>query len=319
MDLHRSAGPRGEHFDERKPGMQRLVESLGRGSDAQNVLEVDYSDEAMSRVGSMFFGGAVPPVKDCFGAPFYAYFYGLATVKTRYVLHLDCDMLFGGGSDVWLREAMELLDSRPELLFVCPLAGPPTLDARIPRRIRRAQLHTQEFGSEPVLECRAPRTYRLRHVSSRVFFADLDRLRGAGPLTIMDAPPWTYGSDLATTPFLPAETVLSRVMHDGGWSRLDYLGKDPGMWFLHPPQRGPAFIANLSNVIAAIETDNVPPGQRGSYELLDDWIDAVGPGRFERPSDPLTVRRAAKVAARATGLLALRSAIWRAGWRRRDG
>jgi hypothetical protein len=50
-----------------------------------------------------------PPAKDCFGAPFFAYFYGLATVETRYVLHVDCDLLFGGGSSMWITEAIDLL------------------------------------------------------------------------------------------------------------------------------------------------------------------------------------------------------------------
>jgi hypothetical protein len=311
LDLRRSAGPRGDHFDDRKGGMQRLVEDLAATSDAYRMIEVDYSGPAVERVGEQFFGGARPPTKDCFGAPFFGYFYGLACVETRYVLHMDCDMLFGGGSGEWVAEAIALMCSRPEVLFMCPLAGPPTVDARLPRKIQRAQRRTQEFGSAAVLECLDPRTYRLRHATSRVFFTDMARLREAGPFAILDAGPWTYGSDLATTPFLPAETVLSKAIHDGDYLRLDYLGRGRGMWFLHPPQRGPSFATNLPNLVAALEADAVPAAQRGSFDLVDSWLDSVGPARFQRPRTRLTARTIAKRVGSASGLLVLREGLRR--------
>jgi hypothetical protein len=317
LDLRKSPGPRGAHFDEYRTEMVRIINELARGRPHQRVVEVDYRDPAVERVGRQFFGGATPPAKDCFGAPFYAYFYGLASVQTRYVLHMDCDILFGGGSSRWLDEAIELLDSRAEVLFVSPLAGPPTATGKIPWRMRRAQGRTQAFGSVPALEDEATRRYRLRHVSSRVFFADLHRLSRATPLRVMDAPPWSFGSDLATTPYLPAETVLSRAMHEGQWLRLDHLGTQPGMWFLHPGQRGEAFRRNLPNLIVAIERGIVPRRQEGSFELRDDWLDAVGPARFERRRDGRTLRRAARTLARLTGARAARTAIWRYRWDRR--
>jgi hypothetical protein len=316
LDLRKSAGPRGACFDKYKPGILHLVEDLQATWPRCRLVEVDYSDAAVERVGDEFFDGARPPAKDCFGAPFYGYFYGLAAVETRYVLHLDCDLMFGGGSSSWIGEAIALLAERPDLLFVSPLAGPPSSTGRIPRGLRRAQRRTQEFGSEPVLEDTHTRSYRLRHVSSRVFFTDMQRLRATTPFAVMSAPPWSFGSDLKVTPYLPAETVLSRTMHEGRWLRVDYLGTQPGMWFLHPGQRGPAFIANLPSLIAAIEHDHVPSSQRGSFELRDDWLDAVGPARFVRPREPLTARRAVSVAGHMTGARAVRNAIWRTRWKR---
>lgn len=313
LDLRKSAGPRGDGFEERRPGMIRLLDDLARHEDGACVSEVDYSEPAVRRVASMFFGGAAPPTKDCFGAPFYAYFFGLAMVPTRYVLHMDCDILFGGGSSTWLSEALELIASRPDVLFVCPLAGPPTADAHIPRRVLRAQQRTQALGSKPLLERQAPRTYRLRHVSSRVFLADLVHLQEIGPLTTLDAPPWIYGADPNAIPVLPAETVLSEAMRDQNRARLDFLGTGDGMWFLHPGQRGEAFAANLPNLIAAIESGEIPASQRGSYELADEWLSAVGPMRFERPKPRL--RDAAKWLARATGVLGLRERVRRIRWR----
>jgi hypothetical protein len=318
LDLRKSPGPRGTDFEERRPAMEQLVEELAAASPAARVAAVDYREDAVRRVGEMFFAGVPPPAKDCYGAPFYGYFYGFAEVQTRYLLHMDCDMLFGGGSQTWIGEAIDLLRERPEVLFVAPLGGPPSVDVRIPRNVRRRQRHAQAFGSVPVLEAREPRCYRLAHVGSRIFFADLDRLRSAGPFSVLEAPPWSFGANLATTPFLPAESTLSEAMARGEWLRLDYLGHEPGMWTLHPGQRGPGFAANLPNVIAALEQNVVPEHQRGSSALRTQWLNALGPQRVEQPTRPLSARGIVKATARATGVVRLRNAVWREVWRRRQ-
>jgi hypothetical protein len=311
LDLARSPGPRGLAFEQRRPAMEQLMERLAAASPGHRVLPVDYGQEAIERVASMFFAGVSPPAKDCYGAPFYGYFHGLSHVQTRYVLHTDCDILFGGGSQAWIAEAIELLDARTDGLFVAPLPGAPMANARISQRRRHG--HQQLFGSEAVLERHDPLTYRLRHASSRVFFADLDRLRAAAPFSILDAPPWSRGTNLATTPFLPAETTLSKAMNDGSWLRFDYLGTGAGMWWLHPSQRGPGFAANLPSVITALELDAVPDYQRGVGELSTAWLNAVGPERVEQPR---IARDVARAVVRATGLLRVRDAIWRSYWRR---
>jgi hypothetical protein len=291
--------------------MQQLIDTLAARSPAYHLSTIDYGHAAVKRVANLFFGGAAPPFKDFVGAPFFGYFFGLASVETDYVLHLDCDMLFGGGSDVWLRDAIDLLKERPDALFVCPLAGPPTADGRLARSVRRGQARTQEFGSEPHLEGRSPLTYRLHHVSSRIFFTDLRRIREAAPLPVVPVRPWSYGSEAAFSPFLPAETCLSGAMKARGLVRLDYLGRDPGMWFLHPSQRGPAFVANLPRVIAELEAGHAREVQRGRGELTDGWLNAAGPERYVRERPPPTAKRVA----RALGAVRVRDAARRLRWR----
>jgi hypothetical protein len=298
------------------PGIKQLLATLvDSAPDTRRLIEVDYGEATAQQVADEFFNGGRVPSKDCYGAPFYPYFVGLRSVPTRYVLHMDCDMLFGGGAAGWLVEAIGLLESRPEVLFVSPLAGPPGASARIPRDVRRAQRRTQSFGSSPVLEDEASRTYRLRHVSSRIFVADLERLREVSPVPVFDAPPWTFGSDLATTPYLPAEISLSGLMHQRGLLRLDYLGKGAGMWFVHPGQRGPAFVSNLPNLIAALERNEFPVAQSGHFELSDSWLDAVGPSLYAR-ARPSTASRARLWVGTATGARRLRKLIWQVQWAR---
>jgi hypothetical protein len=312
LDTRKSPGPRGSFFDERLPGMRALMEGLCAAEHDRRVLEVDYSDEARAEVGERFFGGRDVPLKDCFGAPFYAYFAGLDQAHTRYVLHVDGDMLFGGGSQSWIDEAVDLLRGRDEVLLCSPLAGPPTADGRLSAAVRRRQRTTQLFGSAPELECQMPRAYRLRHATSRIFLIDLERLEeSVGALAVLAAPTWTHGSNLAETPFLPAETVLSRAMRSCDLLRVDYLGRGSGMWFLHPPHRSEQFYRDLPDVVRRIESGEVPEAQRGDSEVGDALVDWTSVRR-ERPRRSANHRVIA-----ATGIPAAVATIRRWKWTRR--
>jgi hypothetical protein len=71
-----------------------------------------------------------------------------------------------------------------------------------------------------------------------------------------------------------AENVLSDAMVDNGMYRVDFLGDGAGMWSLHPPLRGAAFYEQLPELIARIETGDIPEAQRGHYDITDalfDW------------------------------------------------
>jgi hypothetical protein len=139
---------------------------------------------------------------------------------------------------------------------------------------------------------------------------DLERLAAAGPLPVLDAERWTFGSDLAVTPYLPAETTLSNAMQEHGLLRIDYLGTPPGMWSVHPVQRGHAFNANLPRLIRELENGAHPEAQKGRFELLDSWLDAVGPVPFVRPHPPVR-QRASRFVGTVTGLRAARIAYWK--------
>jgi hypothetical protein len=308
LDTRKSAGPRGARFEEQLPGMKALLGRLSGQDDACRIEEVNYGLEAVESVSRVFFGGADVPAKDCFGAPFLAYFASLLSARNRFVLHMDCDMLFGGGSSNWLDEAIQVFEQRPEVAFMAPLAGPPTDDGLLPRKVRRGQRATQLFGSEPQLERHDPLTYRLRHVSSRIFLMDLERFRGAlCPLAPLPAPKWTHGAALPETPFLPAETVMSRSMQVNGMIRLDMLGSGPGMWFLHPRWRTETFYERLPKLISELDAGRVPPGQHGDYELHADVVGDV---------DPDLVDPAWRRAARSMRVLDIRQTWRRWRWMR---
>jgi hypothetical protein len=66
--------------------------------------------------------------------------------------------------------------------------------------------------------------------------------------------------------------MLSRVMSARGMLRVDFLGRPPGMWSLHPPVHSEAFYRLLPDLIRRIETGDIPNGQRGDYDLNDSMV-----------------------------------------------
>jgi len=237
-------------------------------------VETDYSKATASALADTYFGGHPLPAKDWMGAPIYAYIYGLHATRTRYVLHTDSDMLFGGSSQTWIAEAIQMLQRNPEVIACNPLPGPPTVDG---------QLRSQSLERD----ASDPFTYRSRGVSTRLFLLDRERLHERIPVIPLIQPSlmrraqaWVEGNP----PYVPLEDMLSRAMQESGSVRIDFLGAAPGMWSLHPVWRSPLFYERLPDLIRQIEDDDIPDGQRGYHDLnsaMMDWTGAA-PSRWRR-------------------------------------
>ncbi|CAJ50253.1 putative capsular polysaccharide biosynthesis protein [Bordetella avium 197N] len=270
LDTHRSRSGRyrGRHFDEYRSKLLQLARELQRDTPKLEVIEVDYAPEARREVAQAFFGLDDIPVKAWDGGPFYAYFYGMHHSRARHIVHFDGDMLFGGGSQHWVEEAIAYTDQNPSVLLTGPFPGPPAADAAI-------------FGhGEPPPEridvAGAP-AYRFQTASTRIFMLDMERLRSAlGVLPLL--PPsrvQSLKSHLLGNPPLAreAEVILGEVLRARGLYRVDLLGSAPGLWSLHPPYRGADFYEKLPQLIAAVESGQLPDAQRGHYDVHDSVID----------------------------------------------
>lgn len=263
VDLHRSTGRFATRWEERLPGFLKLIEEYRTNDPAIHIHEVDYSNETRIRISKQFFGDQIIPAKDFIGAAFYAYFAGFSHAQYDYVLHIDSDMLFGGGSQTWLAEAIQLMQQRPEIIACNPLPGPPTADGGL-----GSQTLTPEPYTSPA--------FRSSSVSTRVLFFDRQRLLSRlAPLPLL-RPSW-YHTWLArwegNSPYLLAEVCLSYAMQQQGLIRIDFLGNAPGMWSLHPPYRSALFYERLPHLIRQVECGDIPDGQRGHHDLNQSMID----------------------------------------------
>ena len=271
LDTHRSTSGRyrGSNFDTYLVELRKLLAEFGRRYPQLHTSEVDYSPEARCEVAQAFFGLDDIPVKAWDGGPFYAYFYGLLHARAQYVVHFDGDMLFGGASRTWVDEAIELFSARPDTLLVSPFPGPPRDDGAI--------FGHGPDGSYEHIDVDGGPAYRFKSASTRIFMMDLQRLRdrlGVLPLLAPDLISRCKSRLLGNPPDArEAEVILGEVLKANDLWRVDFLGREPGMWSLHPPYRSETFYARLPELIAAVESSQVPDAQRGDYDMNDSMID----------------------------------------------
>ncbi len=259
VDLHRSSG---RFADDWAAGRDRIM-ALAHSVEGASVLPVDYSPEAAAAVSREFFGGAPIPRKDHRGGPYYSYFFALHAAKYARVLHCDADMLFGGGSPIWLAEACALLDREPDILVTAPLPGPPSPDGRL-RELPGVRRSASEYA------------YEFPEMSTRLFLLDRDRWRQRiGALRPRLASP--RGVILAllegNAPRQLPEKLITAEMARHGLKRVDFLGRAPGMWSLHPPYRGADFFAKLPALVHRVEAGDLPPEQLGFHDICDQLVD----------------------------------------------
>jgi hypothetical protein len=227
--------------------------------------QVDYSAEAVRRVETTFYGGRPVPIHDYRRRPIYGYLYLLLAPAHDLVLHIDCDMMFGGGSQTWVAEAVEQLGRRPELLACNPLPGPPRPDGRL---LSQRYRHVAEPDTK--------HAYRFQTLSYRVFLLDrrafAERL---GPLR-NEWPPWHFALRALLRgrwrPHALLEQVITGAMMRRGQFRLDFLGTAPGMWSLHPRYRTVTFKRALPRLIQLVEDQDVHPSQLGEYDLTEGML-----------------------------------------------
>jgi hypothetical protein len=310
LESHQSEGRYGREWENRD-SLREFLDALCAGRPKARISVVDYSAAARGAVSAAFFGGRAAPLKSHRGAPFYAYFHGLLSARFNHVLHMDSDMLFGGGSQSWLDEARALLAGRPEVLFCSPFAGPPAPDGEIPDRVhaRMVRWGGVIHGREPG----AVLAYRFGDVSTRVFLVDRSRLRSelaplrpshpglGGRLGRKGASQTNVRRLLrARLRRLPhhgsAEGTLSQAMREAKLVRVDYLGRDPGMWSLHPVAHTEDLLRELPHILERVESGNIPEGQLGDYDINDSMLE--GQSIHADAKNPSLWDQAAQVAAR---------------------
>jgi hypothetical protein len=264
VDMHRSrTGRFAVEWEQRVPLLEALVSEACARDPRVRAVTVDYGAAAARRVADEFFGGRPVPTKDLRGGPFYSYFYALSAARGDLVIHADSDMLFGGGSEHWVADAQALLAADPDILSCSPLPGPPADDGQL--------------VAQHALPYAAPYpAFRFRHFSTRIFALDRARLAARIGALSPSAPPLRgrlRAAAQGNPPYDLPENIISRAMQHAGVIRVDLLGRDAGMWSLHPPHRSAVFYETLPSLVARIEAGNVPAAQRGYYNVNDSLVD----------------------------------------------
>lgn len=268
LDVHHSIASRykASNYQEKLAAMRVYLNSLQKSNKKIKVMEVDYSEETMSLVSQLFFGQSSMPKKAENGSPIYAYLYGIFSTTADYVMHMDSDMLYGGGSQTWIAEAIEMLKDDNSIFICCPLSGPPRFNKTIVNGP-----HAQPYCDQYI--------YYFSQVSTRVFLIDKRRFLAAdSKIELIPARSFKAVEAFINNnpPYLALEDCLTLMMRKKGLKRVDFLGTGAGLWSLHPVLRSEGFYAALPELIQRVEQGQIPDEQRGHYNIVNaffDWSD----------------------------------------------
>lgn len=267
-------------FEEAQAEMRAILERVTAPFDHVFIDEVDYDSQARDQIKQTFFSQTPNwPDRAFDGGPFRVYFHGIMRANADFVLHMDSDMLFGGGSNSWIEEAIALFAEQEDALFVCPFSGPPLPDGKICND--QHMIFADQYGLDvPKPIASEGLGYSFNTVSTRIFMIDMQRFaQRVGSLSLVKPSlrQRLRAYALAENPnSVAAEEVLSVNMVKKKLSRIDWLGQKDGMYSLHPPYRTAAFYNGLPDLIDRAEKGDVPDAQRGDCDVNNSMIDWSG-------------------------------------------
>lgn len=239
------------------------------------VIDMDYSDAYRRRMYQKHLGNPlIRPTHNYKGYPILGTIYSIEAVSGDYVLHFDSDMLLHQQPGYcWIDEAIAILERRPTIMMIRPMAGPPLQPGTI---LQNTAIYDPDGF------------FTFRTFGSRVYLIHRERFDTLLPLPVMWRPFKREWMDRLPT---AAQTMMSYVTGIGkldSWEKMvtqalqrrqDWVRvnmDNPKAWTLHPKDRGDRFIRALPDIIRMIEAGEYPPEQAGKYDMiLDPWLQTL--------------------------------------------
>lgn len=235
------------------------------------VVDFNYDPQYRKQVYQKHFGSPINNTHNYKGYPILGSIFKIEDCKSDYVLHFDSDMMMYQKPDYsWVKEAMILMQSHPNLMFARPLAGPPlengVLDQKIPK-----VFHRDGF-------------YQFNTFGSRLYLVNRKRFDQMLPIPVIWRPynqKWLNKLPVSFKTFLNIwtgvgklaswEVMISKRLQQMEYNRATLTS--PNAWTLHPIDRSPAFIKALPNIIKRVENGDYPAGQAGYYDMIPElWF-----------------------------------------------
>jgi hypothetical protein len=265
-----------EGYTDRLSELRQLLHRVCADFPQARIVEVDYSPTKIAEVGEAFLASNVVPLKACDGSAFYAYLFGIFSARFDHVFHIDSDMLFGGASQSWVTEAVEILGAHSDILACFPFPGPPKPDLTAPSRRLTSLWSDVTFKQRCVPSSLQVAAYSYNEVTTRAYILNRKRFIEGDvtiPLILPRLRRRLKSFFLNTPPYLLLEDCLTVLMNLAGLRSVSFLGSAPGLWSLHPRWRSEALYAQLGELIDRVENDNIPEDQLGDFDMNDSMID----------------------------------------------
>jgi hypothetical protein len=198
----------------------------------------------------------------CFrGYPIYGSFKQFIDTEAKYILHLDCDMIFyEAPAFSWVQEGIRIMEENEDILSVLPRGGPPTIDG---------SLHQ---GTTPYKTDEKRGLYLFKNFTSRHYLIHRERFLSLLPFK----PLWlSWREPIKSRLFgngkmLCWETMVEEALTKSDMWRADLMTEKA--WSLHPGDRSEEFYQLLPQIIDSVNRNEFPDEQRGYFDLrLSDW------------------------------------------------
>jgi len=198
----------------------------------------------------------------CFrGYPIYGSFKQFIDTDAKYILHLDCDMIFyEHPAFSWVQEGIRIMEENEDILCVLPRGGPPTKDG---------YLHQ---GTTPYEVDGKRGLYLFKNFTSRHYLIHRERFLSLLPLK----PLWlSWREPIKSRLFgngkmLCWESMVEEALTKSDMWRADLMTDQA--WSLHPGDRSEEFYQLLPQIIDSVNRNEFPEKQRGHFDLrLSDW------------------------------------------------
>jgi len=198
----------------------------------------------------------------CFrGYPIYGSFKQFIDTDAKYILHLDCDMIFYEHPDFsWVQEGIRIMEENEDILCVLPRGGPPTKDG---------SLHQ---GTTPYEVDEKRSLYLFKNFTSRHYLIHRERFLSLLPLK----PLWlSWREPIKSRLFGNGKMLCWEAMVEHALEKSDLWRADltaEKAWSLHPGDRSEEFYQLLPKIIDSVNKNEFPEEQRGHFDLrLSDW------------------------------------------------
>ncbi len=228
------------------------------------IEKVDYDERTRQLMSKTIMKRGIIPDKDYSGGPFYSYYFGIFRAKCDYILHIDADMMFGGGYQNWVTEAIEILEHDSTIFSCSPIAGPPLLFQN-----QLQSFYRKKFN--PIGKYHLLRSYLYTHFSSRIFLLNKKSIYKNISVQLPNFDHFVKALLRGASPYRYPEGTISEMIRRQKLYRLDFYGNDPGLWCLHP-NGDPRLNEFLPEFLSLIENNQFPDSQRGLCDVHNDLL-----------------------------------------------
>jgi hypothetical protein len=240
--------------------LQNLLEGLAEKHEFSLIL-AEYQKQQIRSQNKIFLGNAYSETHCFRGYPIYGSFKQFVYTEAKYILHLDCDMIFHESPAFsWIQEGIRIMEENEDILCVLPRGGPPTKDR---------SLHQ---GTTLYKTDKKRGLYLFKNFTSRHYLIHRERFLSLLPLK----PLWlSWREPIKSRLFgngkmLCWEAIVEHALEKSDLWRADLMTDQA--WSLHPGDRSEEFYQLLPQIIDSVNRNEFPEKQRGHFDLrLSGW------------------------------------------------